>query len=232
MPDGTPVSPGTLRGVLRGALAGALLTLPIGALGALPGGVVGWLRGGVGSLRDMRIRAACSHCGYGWDVFASTQSLINTPPGAMTVYQIVETVRSEELIGDELRKIDNSSTSTSAVRRLRAARRWTKTCDVHLERASTTIRGWDWIVPNLTGYRSSVETAIKQNYAITAEAEQSFEEEIELTVPARTNVQLRLRWKRLWQEGYVVMTGPDNQMVNIPFRTVIGVTFDQESVDS
>ena len=150
-----------------------------------------------------------------------------TSRGGLVVHQIVETVRTEEPLGDELRKIDNSSTATSSVRRLRAARRWVKKCDVQIERASTTTHGLDLAVYDLGGYHSAIEAAVKQNYAIGTEEEQTFDEEIEVTVPPRTSVQLCLHWKRLWQEGYVVLAEPDGQSICVPFRTAIGVTFDQ-----
>ena len=229
MPDGTPVSPKTMRGILQGALVGGLLTLPVGGLGAIPGGVVGGRRG---SVKGMQAMATCSHCGQSWNVCAPVQPSTPASSGALAVHRIVETARTEELIGDELRKIDNSSISTSSVRRLRATRRWAKTCEIQLERATTATRGADVTVQGLGGYHATVEAAVKRNYAISAEEEQTFEEEIELTVPPRTHVQLCLHWKRLWQEGYVLMRAPEGETVGIPFRTVIGVTFDQESIDA
>jgi len=100
-----------------------------------------------------------------------------------------------------------------------------------MDRATTTTEGTEVALGDLGGYRATVETEVRRNYAISSEEEQTFEEEIELTVPARTNVQLCLHWKRLWQEGYVVVSQGDQRMT-IPFRAVIGVTFDQESVDA
>jgi hypothetical protein len=107
-----------------------------------------------------------------------------------------------------------------------------KKCDVQVERASTTTHGLDLAVHDLGGYHSAIEAAVKRNYAISTEEEQTFDEEIEVTVPPRTSVQLCLHWKRLWQEGYVVLAEPDGRTIRVPFRTVIGVTFDQESVDA
>lgn len=175
---------------------------------------------------DKQARATCPRCHQSWNILASAQT-----PAALAVDQIVETARTEEPIGTELRKIDNSSTSTSSVRRLRATRRWAQKCDIQIERASTTTGGFKLRLGYLMQYESAIEAAVKRNYAIGSEEEQTFEEEIELTVPPRTMVELRLRWKRLWQEGYVILTDHRARTVNIPFRTVVGVTFDQESVD-
>jgi hypothetical protein len=176
---------------------------------------------------DKQARATCPRCHQSWNVLATAQT-----PDAVAVDQIVETARTEELIGDELRNIDNSSTSTSSLRRLRATRRWAQKCDIQIERVSATTNGLTFRLGDLGQYESTIKAAVKRNYAIGTEDEQTFEEEIELTVPPHTMVQLRLRWKRLWQEGYVVLIDQDARTVNIPFRTVIGVTFDQESVDT
>ena len=211
MPDGTPVSPYTLGGLRQ--------LYYFGPLGLLL------------QFKDKETRATCSRCGHSWNVYALAQPSMSAQ-GGLAINQIIETVRTEEPIGDELRKIDNSSTSTSSVRRLRATRRWAKKCDVQMERASTTTHGLDLAVRDLGGYHSAIEAAVKQNYAVGTEEEETFDEEIEVTVPPRTSVQLCLHWKRLWQEGYVVLTGSSDQTVHVPFRTIIGVTFDQESVDA
>jgi hypothetical protein len=211
-PDGTPVSSYSLGGLRQ--------RYSFGPLGLLL------------QFKDKQTRAVCSRCGHSWNIYDYAPSSMPASRGDLVVYRIVETVRTEEPLGDELRKIDNSGTSTSSVRRLRATKRWAKKCDVQIERASIKTHGLDLAAHEFARYHTAVEAAVKVNYAIGAEEEQTFDEEIELTVPPRTNVQLCLHWKRLWQEGYVVLKGQDDQTLSIPFRTIIGITFDQESIDA
>jgi hypothetical protein len=178
-------------------------------------------------LREKGWTVACRKCGYRWPLRGDSRMT-----EGFKVQEIVETMRTEEPIGDELRKIDNSRTSTSSVRRLRVTRRWAQKCDIQIERATTSTTGLTLkAINNLPEFESRLETAIRQNYGISTEEEQTFDEEIELTVPARTIVHVRLHWKRLWQEGYVKLAIRAEQ-VNVPFRSVLGITFDQETADT
>ena len=178
-------------------------------------------------LREKGWTVGCPKCGYRWPFRAASKIT-----EVFKVQQIVETMRTEEPIGDELRRIDNSGTSTSSVRRLRVTRRWAQKCDIQMERTTTSTTGLTFkAVNNLPEFESRLETAVRQNYGISTEEEQTFDEEIELTVPAHTIVHVRLHWKRLWQEGYVILAIQAEQ-VNVPFRSVLGITFDQETADA
>jgi|ERR1017187_8608498 hypothetical protein len=115
----------------------------------------------------------------------------------------------------------------------RVSRRWAQKCEIQIEQATSTTQGLKFKGPgDLIGYESTLEAAVRKNYAMSTEEEQTFEEEIEFTVPPRTMIELRLRWKRFWQEGYIVLANRAGQTINIPFRSVMGITFDQESVDA
>jgi hypothetical protein len=169
----------------------------------------------------------CPRCGQRWPFYANAEPV--KPVAA--VREIVETARTEEAIGGEVRTIDNSATSTSSLRRLKVTMRWAQKCDIQLERSSISTNSIDLKLPNLVEYGSVLETAVKKNYGISAEEEQAFEEEIELTIPARTIVEVRLHWKRRWQEGYALLA-TESAQVKVPFRTVLGITFDQETIDA
>lgn len=180
---------------------------------------------------DKQVRVTCRRCGGSWNHFAAADQPLPMPSDELVV-RITETVRTEEPIGDETRRVDNSGTSTSTVRRLRVTKRWLQKCEVQVEQSHTSGGGAELAVGTVAKYKSTTEAAVKRNFAIGTEDEQTFEEEIEITVPPRTLVQLRLRWKRIWQEGYADLTDPQGNTARVLFRTVVGVTFDQESVDS
>jgi hypothetical protein len=112
--------------------------------------------------------------------------------------------------------------------------RWLHTCEVQAEDTSTSTRGMTLSAGTWAKFRTTAEAAVKRHYSVTAEEEQTFAEEIEYTVPARTTTEVRFRWKRLWQEGHVTLTTHDGTTpasIGAPFRLVLGVTFDQESRD-
>jgi transcription elongation factor Elf1 len=179
---------------------------------------------------DQQTRVTCGRCGQSWNFTSAGQ-----PSSAVSdelVVRITETVRTEEPIGDEMRRVDNSGTSTSTVRRLRLTKRWLQRCEVQVEQSHATTGGAELAVGTVAKYHSTTEAAVRRNLTIGTEDEQTFEEEIEIAVPPRTLVQLHLRWKRIWQEGYADLTDPQGNTARVSFRTVVGVTFDQESVDS
>jgi hypothetical protein len=173
------------------------------------------------------VSAMCPKCHGTWQIRVSQQPA----PLAEPAVHITESGRSEEPIGDELRRVDNSASSTTVTRRLRVSKRWLQKCEVQTEHAHNTTQGIDLSASTLATFRTTAETAVKQHYSVTVEDEQTFDEEIELTVPARTTTELRLHWKRLWQQGYATVTNDSGTDIAIPFRLLLGVTFDQESHD-
>jgi hypothetical protein len=97
------------------------------------------------------------------------------------------------------------------------------------EHARTATGRIEMSVGDLAKFGTSTETAVKQHYSVIVEDEQTIDEEIEFTVPAHTTTELRLHWKRLWQQGYATVTSDSGTGIAIPFRLLLGVTFDQES---
>jgi hypothetical protein len=166
--------------------------------------------------------AECPHCGERWPIYETSD------PAAAAF--VVETSRREEPIGDELRRVDNSGSSRELTRRLTISRRWAQTVEVHAERAQTGKQGIQVGGDALTKFTAATETAVKHQYSISTQSEQTYAEEITFTVPARTILEVRLCWKRIWQQGYVRVTDHSGT-VDIPFQVVVGVTFDQEHRD-
>lgn len=48
-------------------------------------------------------------------------------------------------------------------------------------------------------------------------------------IPAHCKLTVVVRWKRIWQHGYIVATR-DGVQLHIPFRVAIGMTFDQQLI--
>ncbi|MFX0578308.1 hypothetical protein [Nocardia nepalensis] len=165
----------------------------------------------------------CRNCGHTWPRYAD-QDL-------EPAFEVIETARTEEPIGDEVRRIDNSASSTTLTRRLTISKRWLQKYEIHIERAATASDGIEVTLGPLGKLKSTTESAVKQHYSLTTEAEQTHTEEIVCTIPARTTMEVRLHWKRLWQEGVIRIPGRPGPTVTVPFRVLIGLTFDQENRD-
>jgi DNA-directed RNA polymerase subunit RPC12/RpoP len=164
----------------------------------------------------------CPNCGYRW--------IIKPSPRTTEVLDIVETGRSEELIGEDRRVIDNSGSSTQVKRNFTISREWSKSFSLDLERATSdgsemTIGSKDAAVLKL-----SSEERLRRTYSVSQGAKETVTEEVSCQVPPRTMTTVVVRWKRIWQHGLVhILQG--GVKLHIPFRVAVDLTFDQQQID-
>jgi hypothetical protein len=149
---------------------------------------------------------------------------------APEIVGVVETARSEQSLGSDERTIDNSDSDTTVTRTIRATKRWTQRCQVEIEKTRVDGQSIDLILPELASLRGSVEDRLRTSYAVSAEVEQTFEEEVTLTVPPRTSLHVSMDWKRIVQQGYVRLRDAEQRMIDVPFEIAVGVTFDQRQL--
>jgi hypothetical protein len=142
---------------------------------------------------------------------------------------VVETGRAEESMGDERRTIDNSGPAQST-RRIKVTKRWLRKYEVSGEETKSKKGGASLPKVLIVELSGEAEKAVKRTYALSEEEEQTFEEELELSVPPHTVVTLVLSWKRVWQEGHVEIVEDDGSAHLVPFKIVAGVTFDQQAL--
>lgn len=178
---------------------------------------------------DRSTRSRCRKCGFTWAVFADQAAPAPVPAAAPARVEIVETSRTEDPLGDDIRRIDNSGSATS-VRRLKFSRRWTQRYEVLVDRTESSGFGIDLSPGGLIGLKASTEDAVKRSYGISDESEQTFSEELELTLQPHTAVVLTVHWKQIWQEGVAVVHAPTG-VARVPYRAVTGITFDQTSAN-
>jgi hypothetical protein len=69
--------------------------------------------------------------------------------------------------------------------------------------------------------------AVHRHFGIGDEIEQTFEEEIELSIPPHTVIEFVLEWKWIWQRGVATGTDTSGAEIRLRFRAVVGLTFDQ-----
>jgi hypothetical protein len=171
--------------------------------------------------------ARCELCNGTWQICASS-ALIQT--GSSPRVWITETSRTEEPLGDDLLRVNNVGSTATLTRRLKISKRWQQNYEVQIERAHTANGKTTWGSEKLVQFQTTTEDAVKRHYKISGENEQTLTEEIEVTVPPGIDIEIRLRWKRLWQEGYATVADGSGTTVDIPYRAVVGVTFDQPIV--
>ena len=189
-----------------------------------------WLVKAATDKRISEAYAACPRCDTRWPVFSSVPtSALPMPDGSSLV--LSETYRSEEPFGEERREIDNSQSSIECERRFRVTKEWTRTVVLEREKAKSRRGETSLNLEGLLSIGGALEQTLRDRYSVTDEARYLYEEEISLKVGARTRVVVSLTWKRIWQHGEAAGTAPDGEFLTMPFRVVVGVTFDQRQHD-
>jgi hypothetical protein len=148
---------------------------------------------------------------------------------------MLETERVEEFLGSEQRLIDNSNSATNLTRKFTISKEWAQSYTIEDE--NTTTGGGEGSVGlqffnlNLGSIKLTAQNSIKEKYSISESSKQIYGEEIVIQIPPHTKLRVFFQWKRLWQHGIVKFKDVDGFEFSLPFRVVIGVTFDQMQVD-
>ncbi|MBG6133973.1 hypothetical protein [Longispora fulva] len=150
---------------------------------------------------------------------------------AGSLVEILEGSRTEEDLGEEARIVDNSGSDSGVTRSVKVSREWTRTVTVAHDQA--TARGSALTIgPGWANLKIQVDQTLRHTYGIGSSVRELTEEEIILVVPPRRTVRLLLRWKRVWQHGLVRVSNSGGGSVEVPFRALVGVTFDQLQQDA
>ena len=180
---------------------------------------------------DREALAQCPKCNQRWSVFGS--STPPPPPPSTPTYDVrlIETERVEEPIGEEQRTIDNSKSSVKIVRSLRVSKEWVQTYSVEYEKGRTGGGKLDLALVQGIGIQATAESSVKERYSVSGETKRTFAEEISMEVRGNQKVQVLLHWKRIWQHGILELTSGGAPTLEVPFKVVVGVTFDQTQMD-
>lgn len=159
------------------------------------------------------------------DVAAGTPTAPPVDPPAAQVLGVTEMHRSEEPIGTENRRIDNTSGAARLTRTMRVTREWSRmvNLDLHDSRGSSADAR---VGPAWLSLRTTIEQSLSRTYAISANRREEFAEELSVEVEPGAAVTVVLAWKRLWQHG-VAHTLFQGRQIEIPFCVAVGITFDQ-----
>ena len=151
------------------------------------------------------------------------------PPAAITS-KLMEGSRYEVAMGDEARTIDNSMSTSPTQRVVRLSREWSRTCAVDVEHA-TMAHGSAGLGIHLLDLRAEAERTVRKTYSASSGERETFEEEVTLNIGAHTRSKIVFSWKEIRQQGVVQLLGEDIE-VRIPYEAVVGLTFDQQQIDT
>lgn len=201
--------------------------------------------------------AECPKCEQRWAVFSESQpGMVRQKTKIMTVQSnnpekplenkqpiasglasltILETERVEEFLGAEQRLIDNSNSATNLTRKFTISKEWSQSYTIEYE--NTTNRSGEGSVGlqllnfNLGNLKLTAQNSLKEKYSISESSKQTYGEEIVIEIPPHTKLRVFFQWKRLWQSGLIKFKDRHGAEFEVPFRVVLGVTFDQMQVD-
>jgi hypothetical protein len=153
-------------------------------------------------------------------------------PSELAIVEVIEGQRSERPIGDDVRTLDNSGSSSVLSRDLKITKRWSQTCSIDIEQTNTRGSSRELLLHQLASISGDISETVRKHYSMTSETEEIFEDGIALSVPAHTAVQLTVQWKRLLQHGVVrLVDRRTNIIYEVPYESAVGLTFDQKQID-
>jgi hypothetical protein len=172
----------------------------------------------------------------GWDGADGGNRRINLVPGRARrtaqepFARLRETHKSEEAVGIEYRNIENPSTRSTVTRTIRVTHEWTRsyTVDIdHMRRVGGELSAGI----TLAGIKANAENEVRKTYHLTATKREEFTDEVVLHIEPASRVRLQLEWKKVWQHGIVEIGNTAGELIQVPYRIVASVTFDQRTVD-
>jgi Effector-associated domain 1 len=138
--------------------------------------------------------------------------------------------RRLEPIGTEQIDFDNSGSSATSVETLRTSYSTRFVLEFHTERA--TLRDGQIGVRLLDFARAEgrLESSLRDRYALSHQSTLTAERTSQVTIPARAHVRVILNWKRVWQDGLLVLH-TDGGDVYLPYSVTVDLMFDKTLTD-
>jgi hypothetical protein len=146
---------------------------------------------------------------------------------------IRETTRTEESIGEETRIFDQSQTTASAVETMGLSHtaEWASTVDTTRARTFGGSAGLSIAILGIASLQGKMENSLSVRYSSSWKQSITREQSTAITIPAGKKVRVTVRWKRIWQEGVIVLRSPSGPRAYVPFRVTVMLAFDKETVD-
>ena len=119
---------------------------------------------------------------------------------------------------------------SSTTRVVRLSREWSRTCTVDVEHA-TTEHGSAGLGLHLLDLKVEAERTLSKTYSTSSEERETFEEEVTLNIHPHTRSEIVFSWKEIRQKGAIQLAG-EGLDVRFPYEAVVGLTFDQQQIDS
>jgi hypothetical protein len=169
--------------------------------------------------RDPAAVAECPRCHGSWFYFERPATI-----------EIIMGDRSIEPSFTESLILDNSKGATSLKRSQSISREWTKTVLIEGEQVKTrqTTLGLSMQGVSLG---SMAEQAIRSKHSLSEERKETYTDLLEFEVPPGTKRRVVLTFNHNWQHGKLILTSPEGDPIEIPYRVVDFLTMDVTQED-
>ena len=143
------------------------------------------------------------------------------------VIDLVKKGRNEEYSGSEERIIDNSQNSTKTTRDMVVTKEWSYDCTIEHEKVHSEIDTKNIQIKDSVTKSNSIEDSIRKRLEYSYGEKHIYEENIHTEVPPLKKIKLIIKWKHIIETGLVMLKNQNEDIIEIPFERVVGVTFDQ-----
>jgi hypothetical protein len=132
---------------------------------------------------------------------------------------------SEEGFGSNSFVIDHTLSAASGTETIHVEKEWTRVvsfgADETVTRGIALRAGVSWV-----SIEGSLERAVTQRFNIELGERQKVSQQLTIHVPAYTKTTVLIKWKRVWQDGTVHVSGTRGHVADVPFRYVSHLIFD------
>ena len=168
--------------------------------------------------------AECPRCGRSWPLFAHDE-----PDGPDNI-GFSETKRTFEAAGEETRWVDNSRGRSQLTRTITFTVECEQTVKLDVERASERGLEGKLSAPGIE-LTKAAEQSVKTHYDAAYGTKRTQTEEVTVTTDRGTVTSVTLRRRHEWQHGTMHMPDGRGGTLEVPYRVIVGVTFDVSQED-
>lgn len=174
----------------------------------------------------------CPDCAHRWNMYGKSNPI---RPNKLEVVSIIETHRSEEILGIGQRLIDNSKSTSKTTRKFTVSQEWSKSYSIQYE--NTQVNGIEWNLGvklpeiEIANIKLTSQETLKNQYSVSEGKKENYTEEVQVEVSGYKKLKVIFTWKRIWQHGVIKFRHQDNTEFDVPFQVAVEVTFDQSQID-
>lgn len=186
--------------------------------------------GTIGFRRDVVLE--CHDCTHRWNMYSKSNPI---RPNKLEFVSIIETHRSEEILGIDQRIIDNSKSTSKTTRKFTVSREWSKSYSIQHE--NTQVNGTELNLGvklpeiEIANIKLTSQETLKSQYSISEGKKETYTEEVQVEVSGYKKLNVIFTWKGIWQHGVIKFRHQDNTEFYVPFKVAVEVTFDQSQID-